>query len=189
MLDFPFETVVHMLAALPHVEIACSVVRVCREWHALHASEPFSVARAAVDERGLVVARGDDCWSRRCRLLIGGRWFERASMPYDFRGVSIMFCGELVLIGNKRDESDGEWSPCCLAFNLKASAWRTLEWEGVKNMRDCCTTGAVVVALSCRYDDRMMLRSLRPGSAEGWDPLLTSRPSSTLLAEQMRAAS
>ena len=176
MLNLPDETVVEILAVLPYVEITNCVVRVCRSWRALRTSEHFSATRAAVDERGLVVAGGVDAtgrWSQICHVLVGGRWLERASMPCEFGGHSIMFCGQLVLIGDTRDESDGQWSPCCLAFNLETNAWRTLEWEGVGgDVGCCCTTGAVIVALSRVWTEvRARLRSLRPGSTEGWVPI------------------
>ena len=178
MRDLPDVTVLQILAALPYTVIANVVVCVCRDWHALRSSEPFLAARAEVGERGLVVAGGVD-WTGRnvksllCHVLIGGRWCERAPLPY-FIDSSTSFRGELVLFGSKRHEN-GLLSPSCLAFNLKANAWRTLEWpeplgETDDFVWDCCATDSVVVAqLSVTAEDRYSrLCSLRPRSAEGW---------------------
>ena len=61
------------------------------------------------------------------------------------------------------------------AFNIEASAWRTLEWADVGDCTTglcCCKTGAVVVTLLIvGIEDRPRLRSLRPGCAEGWVPI------------------
>ena len=176
MMDLPDETVVQILAALPYLDIATSVVHVCRSWHELRVSKHLSAARAVVDERGLVVTGGfndEGRWSRLCLVLVGGRWFERASLPYDFAGPSAAFCGQLILLGVMCDNSDGQWSPCYLAFNLEASAWHTLDWKGLAGYCTCCcTAGSVVVTLShVDIEAGARIRILRPGSGEGWVPI------------------
>ena len=175
MLDLPDETNVHILAALPYAEISIAVC-VCRGWRELRSSDQFRAARNSMDERGLVVAGGRDesgRVSRACRVLVGGHWRERASLPnLVYQGSSISFRGELVVFGCERDES-GEEAPCCLAFNLEANAWRTLPWVNDERVViACCGTDAVVVALfSGEESEDWSLRSLRPGSAEGWLPI------------------
>ena len=116
-----------------------------------------------------------------CRVLIGGRWIERAHLPHSFDGSCVPFCGELVLLGLEwRYGSQG--SLCCSAFNLETNVWRLLEWElPGKRVLACCATDTVLVALvALSFADRrassMSLRraslmSLRPGSAEGWVPI------------------
>ena len=152
MRDLPFETVLQILAAPPYTVIANAVVRAYRYWHALRASEPFLAARAEVDERGLVVTGGLDETCRQMKLwrvLIGGRWRERAPINAHFSGCSTSFRGELVLFGSEQRENNTV-SPCCLAFNLKANPWRTLEWpdrEIDEFVWACCATDSVVVAL------------------------------------------
>ena len=168
--DLPDELLALCLAPLPYAELATAVVRVCRHWHELRLSPHFRAARADVDERGLVVAeRYEDSYraNRLCRVLVGGRWCERASLPHVFDGRSTSFRGELVLLG-----CDELGTPRCRAFNLEANAWRTLSWNG-NNVAACCGTDTVVVALSRTVfaGDHGRLMSLRPGSAEGWVPI------------------
>ena len=178
----PEETVVEILAALPYTEISINVVRVCRKWHELRSSEHFRATRAVVDERGLVVVGGFDSNEGSssddggtavllCRALVGGRWRERASLPHVFTRNSTSFCGELVLLGLEWRESAP--TTCCRAFNLEANAWRTLQWHNDQFVQACCGTDAVVIAFSraevegCHLGPAR-LRSLRPGSTEGW---------------------
>ena len=171
MHGLPDETLVQILAALSGIEISTAVVRVSQTWHELRSSTIFRAARAAVDERGLVVAGG---WNvegdpvRICRVLAGGRWWKRAPLPHDLLGSSTTFRGELVLLGREYDGAP--WSKCCRAFNLEANAWRSLAWEADQCVYACCATDTVVVALS-RANDRIRLRSLRPGGVEGWVPI------------------
>ena len=134
MLDFPDETIVQILAALPYAVILSIVVRVCRKWHELRSSAHFLDARAAVDERGLMVAGGTHTQgsesagpSRQNYVRVGGRWCERAPLLHSLHGSSASFGEELVLFGEGL--CDGEWKTCCRAFNLEANAGRTLEWE------------------------------------------------------------
>ena len=99
----------------------------CRSWRPPPPSrasvELDTIPRAAVDERGLVVAGGFDEADERarlCRVLISGRWIESYSTP---------FCGELVLLDHECDECVSDVPSCCrLAYSIEASAQRTLEW-------------------------------------------------------------
>ena len=164
MLGLPSETVAQILAALSYTDIATTVGRVCRTWHAQRTSTDFCAIRAAVDERGLMVAEGHYGQHRYTRLwhvLVGGRWHERTPLPHKFNCAST-FRGELVVVGHCSRP---------LAFNLEANTWRelALEWNDDEFVDSCCATDAVVVALSgVNFDDNLRLRSLRPGSAEGW---------------------
>lgn len=163
MLHLPDVTIVHILAALPHTDILTRAVRVCRNWHALRFTEHFRAARAAVDERGLVVAGGfdGDRWNQHCRVLVGGRWFERASLPHEqIANRSVLFRDELVILGN---------SSRSLVFNLEANAWDTLEWGDDGYVWAVCVTDAMVVVFSSEgLGVPSRLRSLRIGDAEGW---------------------
>ena len=129
----PGKTLAQILVALPYTELATIVVRVCRDWQVLRASDQVRTTRAAVDERGLVVAGRYDEEGFSVRyccfycVIICDRWRERAPLPHAFVGSSTTFRGELVLLGRKQREGRS-WPPCCLAFNLEANAWRSLAW-------------------------------------------------------------
>ena len=105
-------------------------------------------------------------------VLVGGRWLERQSVPFDFSGPSISFCGELILLGCGKREGD-TWSPCYRALDLEANTWHTLEWKlPDKYILARCATDDMAVAITrARHENRARLRSLRPGSDEGWVPI------------------
>ena len=172
MQDLPDVSVVDILSALPYTQLT-AVLCVCRKWHELRASEPYRAARAAMDERYLVVSiavgrQGPYRCDRHCEVLVDGRWRERTPLPHDFIGSTTLFCGELIHLGCERPEGR-QWSPCCRAFDSEGNAWRSLKWEaGI--VWACCAIDAVVVTFSsAEAENRGRLRSLRPGSAaEGW---------------------
>ena len=181
MLDLAFETVLQILAVLPYTVISTVVVRVCRKWHELRSSEPFLALRAEVNERGLVFAGGHDKsyyfsrrYSRLCRVLTGGHWREMAPLLPDFSVFSsTLFRGELVVFFNFFEFDHVGVNQLCLAFNLKANAWRTLEWPELEidEIEACCATDVTVVASLFNPADPEsvpLLCSLRSGSAEGW---------------------
>ena len=151
MRGLPDETVVQILAALPYMDIATTVA-----WAAVDeapsspegSTKSTSSFDTVASSSAVAGARGSCCLSSSIVILLRFAASSSSSAALT-KSIARAFGGRAA------------------AVNPEANAWRTLEWPRARVVA-CCATEAVVVTFSSIQIGDWRLRSLRPGSAEGW---------------------